>query len=150
MKQQFFKNTLAALALASLALITISGASASKGDATNHTSATELKWVESGFGPTVSPVNGDASKGDHVTYVKFTAGMTTPLHTHTHDYVGIVLSGVSMHWEPGKPETKKQLSAGAHWFMPGNVAHVSECLPGAECVMAIIQKANIDFIPVNP
>lgn len=116
---------------------------------TSHTAATELTWVDSGFGPQVSPVNGDFSKDEHVTYVKFTAGMATPLHTHTHDYVGIVITGVTMHWEPGKPETKKQLSAGAHWFMPANVQHVSECLPGTECIMAIQQKQPMDFLPVD-
>ncbi len=114
---------------------------------TAHTAADELSWVESGFGPQVSPVSGDFSSEGHVTYVKFPAGMTTPLHTHTHDYVGIVVTGVSMHWEPGKPETKKKLSAGAHWFVPANTPHVSECLPGVECIMAIYQQAAMDFLP---
>lgn len=122
---------------------------AAKPGQTRHTAATELAWVDSGFGPLVSPVNGDFSSDRHVTYVKFNAGMATPLHTHTHDYVGIVITGVSMHWEPGKPETKKQLSAGAHWFMPANVKHVSECLPGVECIMAIYQQKHMDFLPVG-
>ena len=112
-----------------------------------HTAATELHWVDSGFGPQVSPVIGDFSKGEHVTYVKFTAGMTTSLHTHTADYVGIVITGVTMHWEPGKSETEKQLSTGAHWFMPADVRHVSECLPGAECIMALYQSRPMDFLP---
>ncbi len=115
-----------------------------------RTAATELQWVESGFGPQVSPVDGSFSNARHITYVKFTAGMATPLHTHTHDYVGIVLTGVTRHWEPGKPESKKQLSAGAHWFMPANVQHVSECLPGSECIMALYQQDAMDFLPVNP
>ena len=114
---------------------------------TDYTEASELTWVKAPFGPDVSMVNGDFSKGGHVTYVKFPAGMATPLHTHTHDYVGIVVTGVSMHWEPGKPETKKKLSAGAHWFMPGNVKHVSECLAGSECIMAIYQQDAMDFLP---
>ena len=112
-----------------------------------HTAATELNWIDSGFGPQVSPVSGDFSKGEHVTYVKFAAGVATPLHTHTADYVGIVITGVTMHWEPGKPETEKQLSAGAHWFMPANVEHVSECLPGTECIMALYQSSPMDFLP---
>jgi len=112
-----------------------------------HTASNELRWIDSGFGPSVSAVNGDFSSGAHITYVKFSAGMTTPLHTHSHDYVGIVLTGVSMHWLPGKPETKKKLSAGAHWFMPANVEHVSECLPGVECIMALYQQNSMDFLP---
>ncbi|MFK7992764.1 MAG: hypothetical protein AB8B87_01410 [Granulosicoccus sp.] len=115
----------------------------------SHTAATELLWVDSGFGPQVSPVFGQLSKGGHVTFVKFAAGMTTPLHKHTHDYTGVVITGISMHWEPGRPETKKQLSAGAHWFMPANVEHVSECLPGVECIMALYQNDFMDFIPAK-
>lgn len=116
---------------------------------TAHTAATELTWADSGFGPRVSAVDGDFSKGSHITYVKFTEGMATQLHTHTHDYTGIVITGTTMHWEPGKPETRKQLSAGAHWFVPANVPHVSECLPGMECLMAIYQNDPMDFLPVE-
>ncbi len=149
MKRYSEKKNLPALVLAAITLGAVTSVYSNSESGTVYTGATELKWMDSGFGPTVSPINGDFSKGRHVTYVKFSAGMKTPLHTHTHDYVGIVLSGVSMHWEPGKPETKKPLSAGAHWFMPGNVAHVSECLPGTECIMAIIQKQNMDFLPAK-
>jgi len=142
------KRMLSVLLLAaSTNLITVP-ASANSSQVTSHTAATELEWMDSGFGPLVSPVQGDFSSGGHVTYVKFSAGMVTPLHTHSHDYVGIVLTGVSMHWEPGKPETRKQLSAGAHWFMPANIQHVSECLPGVECIMALYQQKFMDFMPV--
>lgn len=122
---------------------------ADKDKRSTHTAATELQWVDSGFGPQLSPVNGDFSRGAHVTYVKFTAGMTTPLHTHTADYVGIVITGVTRHWEPGKPETEKQLSAGAHWFIPADVRHVSECLSGTECIMALYQTRPMDFLPTS-
>lgn len=123
--------------------------SADRSQATSHTAATELEWMDSGFGPLVSPIQGDFASGGHVTYVRFSAGMQTPLHTHSHDYVGIVLTGVSMHWEPGKPETMKQLSAGSHWFMPAHVQHVSECLPGVECIMALYQQNFMDFLPAE-
>lgn len=149
MKRPNLQKYLPGLVLTAIALGAFTNVSSNSESGTAYTAATELQWMDSGFGPTVSPINGDFSKGSHVTYVKFSAGMKTPLHTHSHDYVGIVLSGVSMHWEPGKPETKKPLSAGAHWFMPGDVAHVSECLPGTECIMAIIQKQNMDFFPAK-
>jgi len=32
--------------------------------------------------------------------------------------------------------------------MPGKVAHVSKCFPGADCVMVMMQKGKNDFIPV--
>jgi len=116
---------------------------------TSHTGTAELHWVNSGFGPAVSPVAGDLGSGRHITYVKFDAGMATQLHTHSQDYVGIVLTGTAMHWEPGKPETRKPLTTGGHWFIPANVPHISECLPDSECIMAIYQQKAFDFKPTG-
>lgn len=148
MKDNLFKGAVRAV-LISAVTATTTIASVNATEQTSHTTATELLWGPSGFGPQISLVNGHPSEGKHVTYVKFTAGMKTELHTHSVDYVGIVISGVTMHWEPGKPDTKKQLSAGAHWFVPSDVPHVSECLPGAECIMAIYQQDTMDFVPIT-
>ena len=112
-----------------------------------HTSTLDLKWAKTPFGPDASPVYGDFSKGEHISYIKFAAGMKTPVHTHSSDYVGIVISGNTRHWIPGKPKTKKLLPVGSHWSIPANKKHISECLPGVECIMAIIQKGKFDFIP---
>jgi len=75
MTRQFLINTLAGATLATMAVTAIGGDSTDT--ETRYTGATELQWGASGFGPTVSAVNGDLSKGGHVSYVKFTAGMTT-------------------------------------------------------------------------
>lgn len=106
-----------------------------------------LQWNKTPFGPEASVVSGDFSKGGHITFIRFPAGMKTPIHTHSHDYIGIVISGVTRHYLPGKPETKTRLAAGSHWNIPANVQHISECLPGTECVMAIYQDNNFDFLP---
>jgi quercetin dioxygenase-like cupin family protein len=111
---------------------------------TNATPA-ELRWADTGLGPMASSVNGDFSKGAHVTFLKFAAGAKTPLHLHSADYVGIVLSGNARHPVKGVAESEKILPPGSHWFMPANVEHVSECLPGAECVFALIQDEKFDF-----
>jgi len=107
----------------------------------------ELEWFETPFGPKASKVDGDFGKGGHVTYVKFLPGMVTPVHSHSSDYTGIVIQGTTMHWQPGKSDTQIKLAEGSHWSIPGNVPHVSECLPGSECIMAIVQQAAFDFVP---
>lgn len=133
-------------AIAGLALV---AETALAGDASKRTAVEELKWSKTPFGPMASPVYGDFAKEGHVTYVKFPSGMKTPLHIHSHDYVGVVLSGTTRHYTPGKPKTETLLRAGSHWFMPGNQPHISECLDGEECIMALYQSANFDFKPVN-
>ena len=115
----------------------------------HRTAVGEIQWSKTPFGPLASSVFGDFSTGEHVTYIQFPAGMKTPVHTHSHDYVGIVVSGTTRHFEPGKPETEKELPAGSHWSIPADLPHVSECLPGSDCVMAIYQTANFDFLPVE-
>ena len=73
--------------------------------------------------------------------------MKTPIHTHSHDYIGVVISGVTRHYLPEKPSTKTKLATGSHWNIPANVEHISECLPEADCVMALYQDCNFDFLP---
>ena len=113
----------------------------------SRTAAEKLQWGKTPFGPDASVVYGDFSKGKHITLIKFPAGMKTPIHTHSHDYIGVVIAGVTRHYLPGKAETKTKLAAGSHWSIPAKVKHISECLPGSDCVMALYQDKNFDFLP---
>lgn len=122
---------------------------AHNGQVPSNTPTSDLPWVETPIGPMASPVSGDFTKGAHVTYLRFPAGAKTPLHTHSADYVGIVISGNARHTVKGIAETERILPPGSHWFMPANVEHVSECIPGAECVMALIQGEKFDFLEVS-
>ena len=119
------------------------------GKTPSNTPTSDLKWVETPVGPLASPVSGDFTKGPHITYLKFPPGTKTPLHTHSADYVGIVISGNTRHTVKDVPETDRILPPGSHWFMPANVEHVSECIAGAECVVALIQNAKFDFLEVG-
>lgn len=110
-------------------------------------SAAELTWVKTPIGPDASPIRGDMNKGSHATMLKFPSGMKTPVHVHSTDYYGIVISGQMKHAAVGNPSTDKILGPGSHWVMPGNVKHVSECLEGADCVLVLIQDTKFDFIP---
>lgn len=129
------------------------GTSASAGSGTEkhvtHTPVSELEWKVLPNGRELSPVAGDIKKGPHTTYVKFAPGMKTAPHTHSNDYYGIVVKGTARHFEPGTPESKVVLPAGSHWAVPANVVHVSECLPGSECIFAISQKSYFDIKPVE-
>lgn len=115
----------------------------------SHTASEEIQWGPTPFGPEAASIAGDFASGQHITFIKFAAGMATPLHTHSHDYVGLVVSGITRHWVHGKQKTQKLLPPGSYWSIPANVEHVSECLDGDDCVMAIFQSQAFDFIPVN-
>ncbi len=117
-------------------------------DAT-HTSINEVQWGPTSFGPEASPVSGDFSAGGHITYIRMEPGTKTPLHVHSHSYIGIVVEGTMRHWLPGFPETEKDLPAGSHWSIPGNAEHVSECLDGAGCIAVVFQDNFFDFTAVD-
>ena len=137
-------------ALANILIVTTAVNAGQNDTAKNtHTSSDEVQWGSTPFGPEAAMVSGEFSTGKHLTYIKFTAGMKTPMHIHTHGYIGIVISGTTKHWIPDEPTTQKILPAGSHWSIPAGVEHVSECLPGTECVMAIFQEQAFDFIPVD-
>jgi quercetin dioxygenase-like cupin family protein len=114
-----------------------------------RTTVGELNWTKLPNGRLVSPVHGDMKTGKHITFIKFASGMKTAPHTHSNDYVGIVVMGTARHYQPGFPETETVLPAGSHWAIPGDVVHISECLPASECVFAIYQEAAFDIKPVK-
>lgn len=112
-----------------------------------RTTVSDLSWKEVSTGRSVSPVYGDMKTGKHITFIKFSPGLKTEPHTHTHDYVGIVVQGTARHYQPGVPETETVLPAGSHWSIPGNVVHISECLSDSACIFAIYQEAAFDRKP---
>ncbi len=143
----FTKQTAVSLLTMALAITSLPACAATGDTESSHAVFEKLEWFETPFGPHASVVNGDFSKGEHVTYIRFLPGMVTPVHTHSSDYTGLVIKGKTMHWQPGKPDTQIELAEGSHWSISANIPHVSECLPGKECIMAIVQKSAFDFIP---
>jgi len=118
-------------------------------DELNHVTPPEIEWQVSPFGPEMWSLQGDFLSGAHVTYIKFPAGTITPLHIHSADYLGIVIAGTTRHTIRGELESRKILPPGSHWYIPANAEHVSECLPGFECIMAVTQTTSFDFIPLE-
>ncbi len=116
---------------------------------TTRTPFNEIEWKELPGGRALSSVKGDFTKGAHVKFIKFGAGNKTVPHTHSHSYVGIVVKGTARHYEPGKPETETILPVGSSWSISANVPHISECLPGSECIFVTQSDGPFDVKPVK-
>ncbi|MEO5805195.1 cupin domain-containing protein [Devosia sp.] len=136
------KNSFFAIGLC-FAMLQGSGALAA--DTLTSTPADKVQWADTPFGVQASPVHGDFLTGAHVTFIKFAAGMQTPPHVHSHDYVGIVVKGQGVHYIPG--ETPTPLPPGSTWSVPANLVHISGCLAGEDCIFALYQADAFDFIP---
>ena len=138
-------RTVAFMAATALALTTAAAAEDIT-DTSWRKTAAEVEWAATPFGVEAAPVWGDLTTGPHLTLIHFDAGHTTPVHTHTGDYAGVVVKGTMRHWIPGHPETQVDLGPGSVWSIPGGLPHVSECLSGEECVAVLNQEEGLDFL----
>ena len=124
---------------------TFAAADTSTARSTARTPVSDLTWTKLPNGRLLATISGDRKTGPHITYVKFAPGMKTVPHTHSVDYVGVVVTGKARHFEPGKAETEIVLPPGSTWSVPANVVHVSECLQDAECIFSIHQHGPFDI-----
>ena len=88
---------------------------------------------------------GDLSRGPHGTFIRMPAGFVSPIHTHTDDYWGVVLSGVAVNGIPGSKDVA--LPAGSYWFQKGGERHITKCISPNECLFFISQTGKFDYVP---
>ncbi len=111
-----------------------------------------LKWTDmTGGGPPgvkIVDLWGDHTKGAFGALIKFPAGMTTPLHTHTSGMRVIVVSGTWLHTPEGKPESR--LGPGSYLYQPGGTyRHTTACDKASECVSFVESSGKFDLMPVE-
>jgi hypothetical protein len=114
------------------------------------TPVTQIKYGPTGVSDGVhgelnaGPAYGDLSKGPHGTFIKMPAGFVSPVHIHTEDYWGVVISGVASNGLPGSKNV--ELPVGSYWFQKGGEAHVTKCLSPNECIFFISQNGKFDYL----
>lgn len=109
----------------------------------------ELRFFDTGVGPLkAAPGFGDLSKGAHGSFVKLPAGFVSPLHTHTQDYYGVVVTGVVAN-EADAAAKDRPLPPGSYWFQKGQAKHVTKCLSANECVVFISQPGKFDYVDAH-
>lgn len=94
----------------------------------------ELKWVDDADlpGARTAVVWGDPTKGAYGAMHRWAAGTEAPLHWHTHDNRGAMISGtLVITVKGGQP---KEVPAGSYIFVPGRLRHTTSCKAGADCV----------------
>jgi hypothetical protein len=76
------------------------------------------------------------------------AGFVSPVHTHTEDYWGVVISGVALNGLPGSSDV--QLPVGEYWFLKDAGRHVTNCVSPNECIFFISQRGKFDYRVETP
>jgi len=118
----------------------------------SYTAAADVKWVDldpkGAPGVKIADMWGDHTKGAFGAFIKFPAGFAAPLHTHTHDYKIVVVSGTFIQGPEGKPEFR--LGPGSYLMQPGgNYKHTTACDKASDCVFFAQSTGNFDLKPVE-
>lgn len=143
------KYHLRQLARALVAASTLLLAHAYAAESSVSVPVSEVKFFDTGVGPLkAAPGFGDLSKGAHSTFVKLPAGFVSPLHTHTEDYYGVVVTGVVAN-EVDAAAKDRPLPPGSYWFQKGKAKHVTKCLSANECVVFITQPGKFDYLDAH-
>ena len=112
--------------------------------------AADLKWQDDPNAPGVkfADVWGNHTKTGYGAFIKFPAGFTAPLHTHSHAAKIVVISGTFIQIPEGKPEVR--LGPGSYLMQPGKTyKHVTGCDKASECLIFSESTGAFDLIPVQ-
>lgn len=145
-------NTKLSLGIAAVLVASISLRAAADAEGTPSVSRPVTQLV---YGPTgvsdgrhgelsAAPAYGDLAHGRHGTFIKMPAGFVSPIHIHTEDYWGVVISGVAVNGVPGSKDV--ELAVGSYWFQKGGERHVTKCISPNECIFFISQNGKFDYI----
>ena len=104
----------------------------------------DTAWQELPDGRATATVHGDMTAGEHITYVRFPAGLRTAVHTHSNSYNGIVVRGTARHFEPELEDQSAWLMPGSFYQVSANTPHISECSEESQCIFAIHQHGAFD------
>ena len=154
------KNVLAVLVslLAAVAVLAQGAGDAKKKSAMKTGGSTpifmpagDLKWTDldpSAPGVKIAEVWGDHTKGAYGAFIKFPAGFSTPLHTHTNSAKLVMISGTFIAGPEGKPEVR--LGPGSYYFQPGvTYRHTTACDKASECLFFSESTGKFDLIPAD-
>lgn len=114
--------------------------------------AGDVKWTD--LDPTGAPGVKIADLwGNHATsaygaFIKFPAGFSAPLHTHTNAMKAVIVSGTFIHGPEGKPEVR--LGPGSYLLQPGgNYRHTTACDKASECLFFAQSNGKFDLKPAD-
>lgn len=126
-------------------------AAAAPAAAAAATDAKDLKWAPldpaQPKGPQISLITGDMKTGPVEFFLKMPAGSKAPVHSHSSDYHGVVVSGSPVHGDTeaaAKPHT-----AGATWFEPAHHNHYDACPGKEDCLVVLNYDHGFDFTPAE-
>jgi quercetin dioxygenase-like cupin family protein len=106
--------------------------------------AAEVKWTEAANvkGGQAAVLWGDPKTDAFGQLNRWPGGAEIPLHYHPFELRALVMQGTVTIGVEGAPV--KELGPGSYAYLPGKVAHVTTCKPGAECVFLTTSRLRYE------
>jgi len=106
----------------------------------------DLKWqdVPDAKGVQLAVVEGNPSKGASHFFLKFAPGFSAPLHHHSANHSGTVVSGTLVLTVDGQ---ERKLPAGSYFAFTGKKPHTTRCEAGTDCVLSMDARGKWDVVP---
>jgi len=105
----------------------------------------DLKWTEAGIpGVRTAAVGGDMAKGPSHFYLRYSAGLVTPVHHHSPDHYATTVSGSLVLVLDGN---EHRLPPGSYFAFTGKARHAARCEGIEDCVMFIDARGPWDVVP---
>jgi quercetin dioxygenase-like cupin family protein len=107
--------------------------------------AADIKWgdVPGMTGVQLAPVDGDPGKGPSHFFLKFAGGFAAPIHHHSANHFGTVVSGTLVLTVDG---SEQKLPAGSFFGFSGKTKHATRCEAGADCVLSMDVRGKWDVV----
>ena len=108
----------------------------------------DIKWE-----PTARPDSargslwGDATKGPFAYFSRYDGGWQLPLHYHSNQLNGVIVSGTFVIHIAG--QDAKELPSGSYFSVPGKTRHTDACLLGPPCVVYFSGDEPLDRVNVD-
>jgi mannose-6-phosphate isomerase-like protein (cupin superfamily) len=137
--------TRALLIGAALMVPLIAGAKGGGGGKAVLVPAGDLKWKDDPdhAGVQYATVAGDPMKGAGKFFIKLPNGFSVPLHHHTPDHWGVVISGTLVQNVDGQDVT---MPAGSYLSYTGKKQHTTKCTDPAGCLIFVDAHGKWDVV----
>jgi len=96
----------------------------------------------------LATVTGDLPKGPQGTFGKFPGNFITPVHTHSHAYEAVVISG-QMTNPFDYEENPPVMGPGSFWSVAANAVHATACVSKEPCEFFMFSPEGFDFTVVK-
>jgi glyoxylate utilization-related uncharacterized protein len=103
----------------------------------------DLKWKAMGNGIAAAPVSGDMEKGASRFFLKYPAGLVTPMHHHTANHHVTLISGSITLTVGGK---EHRLGPGAYFMLADRASHIARVEGNEDAVFFIQAETPWDVV----